>query len=52
MGLKQILQNFSWETIVNLPPSDLLALLVLCAVAVAIAAAGALLLGAVFRALL
>ena len=29
MGLKQILQNFSWETLINLPPSDLLALIVL-----------------------
>lgn len=29
MGLKQILQNFSWETLINLPPSELLALLII-----------------------
>lgn len=29
MGLKQILMNLSWETLMNLPPSDLLALVVL-----------------------
>jgi hypothetical protein len=29
MGLKQILQDFSWETLWSLPPSDLLALLLL-----------------------
>lgn len=28
MGLKQILLNFSWDTLINLPPSDVLALLV------------------------
>ena len=32
MGLKQILMNLSWETLVNLPPSDLLALLTIFAV--------------------
>jgi hypothetical protein len=31
MGLKQILQNLSWETLISLPPSDLLALVVLLA---------------------
>ena len=29
MGMRQIIQHFSWETIYNLPPSDILALLVL-----------------------
>lgn len=29
MGLKQILLNLSWDTLVNLPPTELLALLVL-----------------------
>lgn len=29
MGLKQILTNLSWETLVNLPPSELLSLLAL-----------------------
>jgi hypothetical protein len=33
MSLKDILSDFSWETLVNLPPSDLLALLVLTLVA-------------------
>jgi hypothetical protein len=37
MGLKQILQNFSWETLSNLPPSDLLALLVLALVVLSVA---------------
>jgi hypothetical protein len=27
--MKQILQNFSWETVINLPPSEFLALLVI-----------------------
>lgn len=30
MGLKQIIQNLTLETLLSLPPSDLLALLVLC----------------------
>jgi hypothetical protein len=29
VGLRQILMNLSWETLWNLPPSDLLALFVL-----------------------
>jgi hypothetical protein len=29
MSLKDILSDFSWETLVNLPPSDLLALLLI-----------------------
>jgi hypothetical protein len=29
MGLKQIIQNFSFETLANLPPSELLSLTVL-----------------------
>jgi hypothetical protein len=37
MGLKQILQDFSWETLWSLPPSDLLALLVLTLVVLAVA---------------
>jgi hypothetical protein len=31
--LKQIIQDFSWETLVSLPPSDLLALAVLAWIA-------------------
>jgi hypothetical protein len=34
VGLKQIIQDFSWETLVNLPPSDLLSLVALCVLAV------------------
>jgi hypothetical protein len=37
VGLKQILTNFSWETLSNLPPSDLLALLVLSLIVLAVA---------------
>jgi hypothetical protein len=29
MGLKQILQNFSWDALISLPPSELLSLVVL-----------------------
>jgi hypothetical protein len=29
MGLKQILQNLSWETLGSLPPSELLALVLM-----------------------
>lgn len=34
MGLKQILQNFSWETLFSLPPSEILSLVALAAVVV------------------
>jgi cell division protein FtsX len=40
MGLKQILQNFSWETIINLPPSDILALLLIALMAIGLVVAG------------
>lgn len=39
MGLKQILLNLSWDTLVNLPPTELLALLVFCFLAIAVASA-------------
>jgi hypothetical protein len=38
MGLKQIIQNFSFETLANLPPSELLALIALISVVVYLAA--------------
>jgi hypothetical protein len=34
MGLKQIIQNFSFETLANLPPSELLALALISIVVV------------------
>jgi hypothetical protein len=29
VGLKQIIQNFSWDTLMGLPPSDFLALAIM-----------------------
>lgn len=45
MGLKQIFQNFSLDTLLSLPPSELLALVVLC---VAVVVGAFLLIAAVF----
>jgi hypothetical protein len=36
VGLKQIIQNFSWETLWNLPPSEFLALTLMAFVALAL----------------
>jgi hypothetical protein len=34
MGLKQIIQNFSFETLANLPPSEILSLAVIAFISV------------------
>jgi hypothetical protein len=34
VGLKQILTNLSWETLINLPPSELLSIALLIVLAV------------------
>jgi hypothetical protein len=36
VGLKQIINNFSWETLSSLPPTELLSLVVLSALVLAI----------------